>query len=104
MTADQAIRFQDVGMGYRCTAVDHRHFTAKHVDRLIADGVVVPIGKFGKIAAWIREQHWENFNGAMQLLPGNSSKPGARQDVQHMPQLSRYRAGEVAMANDGRID
>jgi hypothetical protein len=105
MTADQAQRFQNVGIGYRCTSVSHRHYTAKHVDRLEADGVVVRIGQFGKIAAWIREVHWETRDGAMQLLPGSYSKKGADQDVQRMPQLSRYRPGKpVAMLNDGRIE
>ena len=80
MTADQARRFEGVSAGYRCTAVDHRHFTAKHVDKLVADGVVVRIGQFGKIAAWIREVHWESRGEAMQLVPGTYSKRGADQD------------------------
>lgn len=104
MTADQARRFEDVNAGYRCTAVTHQHYTARHVDKLVADGVVVRIGKFGKIAAWIREVHWETRDGAMQLLPGTYSKRGADQDVQRMPNPSLYRAGAVAMVNDGRIE
>jgi hypothetical protein len=105
MTTEQAQRFPDVSIAYRCTSVTHRHYTSKHVDKLVAEGVVVRVGQHGKIAAWIREVHWETRDGAMQLLPGSYSKKGADQDVQGMPQLSRYRGGPpVAMLNDGRID
>ena len=65
---------------------------------------MVRVGQHGKIAAWIREVHWECRDGSMQLLPGSYSKKGAAQDVQRMPQLSRYVPGKpVAMLNDGRI-
>lgn len=105
MSNAESQRFQDVGIGHRCTATSHRHFTRKHVDVLVQRGEVVWVGIHCKIATWIREQHWENHDGAMQLLPGNSSKRGARQDVQQMPQLSRYQGGKpVALLNDGRVE
>jgi len=63
------------------------------------------VGRFGKIAAWLSERHWEIRDCSMQLLPGNSSKKGARQGCQRMPQLSQFRGGfPVAMLNDGRIE
>lgn len=105
MTREQATRFQDVSIGHRCTAVDHRHYTRKHVDKLATEGMTEWIGGHYKIAAWIREVHWETRDGAMQLLPGSYSKKGADQDVQGMPQLSRYQGGKpVAMLNDGRLE
>jgi len=105
MSDAESQRFQDVSIGHRCTATSHRHFTRHHVDRLHRDGVVRWVGDHFKIAAWIREQHWENRDGAMQLLPGNSSKPGHRQDVQRMPQLSGFRGGNpLTMLNDGRLE
>jgi hypothetical protein len=105
MSDAESHRFQDVSIGHRCTATSHRHFTRKHVDKLERDGMVRWVGIHFKIAAWIKEVHWETRGEAMQLLPGTYSKRGASQDVQHMPQLSRYQGGKpVAMQNDGRIE
>ena len=104
MSPEQATRFYDVSIAHRCTAIDHRHYTAKHVDRLAKEGVVEWVGQHRKIARWTREQHWENKRGAMQLLSGNSSKPGPRQDVQKMPQPCTAMGSQVAMHNDGRIE
>lgn len=105
MSDAESHRFQDVGIGHRCTSISHSHYTRKHVDKLKAEGLVRWVGVHYKIAAWIREQHWETRDGAMQLLPGSYSKRGADQDVQRMPQLSRYRGGRpVAMLNDGRVE
>ena len=105
MTREQSVRFQDVSIGHRCTAVDHRHYTRKHVDKLKSEGMLEWVGIHYKIAAWIKEVHWEGRDGAMQLLPGSYSKRGADQDVQRMPHLSGFVGGRpVAMLNDGRIE
>lgn len=105
MSPDESYRFQAVSIGHRCTSVTHSHYTRKHVDILFARGEVEWVGEHYKIASWIREQHWENRDMAMQLLPGNASKPGARQHCQHIPAPSGYRrGGSVAMQNDGRIE
>lgn len=104
MSDAESRRFHDVSIGHRCTSTSHRHFTRKHVDRLVKDEVLTWVGGHFKIAAWIREMHWENRDGAMQLLPGNSSKRGARQGCSNMPQLSQFRSGNAAMVNDGRVD
>lgn len=104
MSDAESQRFQDVSIGHRCTSISHRHYTRHHVDKLHREGVVRWVGDHFKIAAWIREQHWEIRNQALQLLPGNSSKPGARQDVQKMRKLSTAMGNQVAMRNDGRIE
>jgi hypothetical protein len=104
MSPAQAQRFQDVRIDYRCTSIHHRHYTQHHVDRLVETGVAVRVGQHEKIAAWIREVHWETRDGAMQLLPGTYSKRGASQDVQGMPQLSTAMGRQVAMHNDGRVE
>jgi hypothetical protein len=98
-------RFHDVSIGHRCTSTEHSHYTRKHVDYLEARGEVEWVGEHHKIAAWVREQHYEQRALAMQLLPGNTSKKGASQHCQNMPNLSTYRGGgPVAYQNDGRIE
>jgi tRNA G37 N-methylase TrmD len=104
MSNDESHRFQDVSIGHRCTSTSHSHYTRKHVDVLVQRGEVVWVGDHYKIAAWIREQHWENRDQAMQLLPGNASKRGAMQHCQNIPAVSGYRGGNVAMQNDGRVE
>lgn len=51
-----------------------------------------------------RELHWENRAGAMQLVPGNSSKRGPVQHCQKLPNLSTNMGTQVAMRNDGRME
>lgn len=105
MSDAESQRFHDVSIGHRCTSISHQHFTRHHVDRLITEGMVHWVGIHFKIAAWIREVHWENRDGSMQLLPGNHSKRGAEQHCQNMPNLSRFVGGfPVAMLNDGRLE
>jgi hypothetical protein len=61
-------------------------------------------GSGNNVAASAREQHWENRNAAMQLVPGNSSKRGPVQHCQKLPQLSTNMGTQVAMRNDGRME
>jgi hypothetical protein len=74
MTADQAHRFQDVSIGYRCTSKSHRHFTRKRVEVLIEHGELVWIGQHFKIAAWADHKTWAKVDSGgmsvMQLVRG----------------------------------
>lgn len=82
----------------------HKHITRDGAQGLIKSGDYQWLGSGNNVLVSTREMHWENRNGAMQLILGNSSKPGPRQHCQKMPQLSTAMGSQVAMRNDGRID
>lgn len=81
----------------------HKHITRSAAQELVDKEELQWVGEGKNVATPTKLIHWENRGGAMQLLPGNSSKPGPNQYCQKLPQLSTNMGTSVAMHNDGRI-
>lgn len=73
MNADEAERFRDVSIAHRCPSTRHRHYTRKHVDRLVKRGEVRWVGLHRKVAAWTQHRTWQKVASK---APAEMIKPG----------------------------